>query len=63
MAPFSDRKPCSPQNLMPFALVGSEEDIMINGEAIRGRRYPWGIVEVDNDEHCDFLRLRQALLA
>lgn len=48
---------------MPFALVGSEEDIMINGEAIRGRRYPWGIVEVDNDEHCDFLRLRQALLA
>jgi cell division control protein 11 len=51
------------QNLMPFALVGSEEDIMINGEAIRGRRYPWGIVEVDNDEHCDFLRLRQALLS
>ncbi|KAI5451256.1 Cell division control protein 11 [Naganishia albida] len=51
------------RNLMPFALVGSEEDIMINGEAIRGRRYPWGIVEVDNDEHCDFLRLRQALLA
>ena len=36
---------------------------MINGEAIRGRRYPWGIVEVDNDEHCDFMRLRQALLA
>ncbi|KAJ9110653.1 hypothetical protein QFC19_001482 [Naganishia cerealis] len=50
------------RNLLPFALVGSEEDIMINGEAIRGRRYPWGIVEVDNDEHCDFLRLRQALL-
>ncbi|GHJ89208.1 hypothetical protein NliqN6_5610 [Naganishia liquefaciens] len=49
--------------LLPFALVGSEEDIMINGEAIRGRRYPWGIVEVDNDEHCDFMRLRQALLA
>jgi cell division control protein 11 len=35
---------------------------MINGENVRGRRYPWGIVEVENPDHSDFARLRQALL-
>ncbi|WWC90717.1 uncharacterized protein L201_005654 [Kwoniella dendrophila CBS 6074] len=48
--------------LLPFAIVGSEEEIMIDGESIRGRRYPWGIVEVDNPDHSDFSRLRGALL-
>lgn len=50
------------RSLLPFAIVGSEEEIMINGQQIRGRRYPWGIVEVDNPLHSDFTRLRQALL-
>lgn len=48
--------------LLPFAIVGSEE-ILIDGEPVRGRRYPWGIVEVDNPDHSDFTRLRNALLA
>lgn len=47
--------------LLPFAIVGSEEEIMVGGETIRGRRYPWGIVEVDNPTHSDFTRLRNAL--
>lgn len=48
---------------MPFAIVGSEEEIDIGGgEFIRARRYPWGIVEVDNPQHSDFARLRSALL-
>ena len=50
------------QALLPFAIVGSEEEIEINGELVRARRYPWGIVEVDNPKHCDFSRLRGALL-
>lgn len=29
---------------------------------MRARRYPWGIVEVDNPAHSDFGRLRSALL-
>lgn len=49
--------------LLPFAIVGSEEEILIDGEPVRGRRYPWGIVEVDNPDHSDFTRLRNALLA
>lgn len=49
--------------LLPFAIVGSEEEIDIGGgEVIRARRYPWGIVEVDNPQHSDFARLRSALL-
>lgn len=54
--------PCFRQALLPFAIVGSEEKFMINGENVRGRRYPWGIVEVENPDHSDFARLRQALL-
>jgi cell division control protein 11 len=50
------------QALLPFAIVGSEEEIEINGELVRARRYPWGIVEIDNPKHSDFLRLRSALL-
>lgn len=47
---------------MPFAIVGSEEEIEIEGQAVRARIYPWGIVEVDNPQHSDFSRLRGALL-
>ncbi|CAG8485262.1 12783_t:CDS:2, partial [Racocetra fulgida] len=31
--------------LLPFAIIGSEEEIIVNGRAVRGRQYPWGIVE------------------
>ncbi|KAG0234990.1 hypothetical protein BGW42_005945 [Actinomortierella wolfii] len=49
--------------LLPFALIGCEEEIMVNGRKVRGRQYPWGIVEVDNSQHCDFAKLRFALLS
>ena len=48
--------------LLPFAIVGGEEEIMMNGVPVRGRRYPWGMAEVDNPQHSDFGRLRSALL-
>ncbi|ESK90861.1 septin [Moniliophthora roreri MCA 2997] len=49
--------------LMPFAVIGSEEELEINGEFVRGRVYPWGVVEVDNPNHCDFARLKSALFS
>ncbi|CAJ0632611.1 1386_t:CDS:2 [Entrophospora sp. SA101] len=49
--------------LLPFAIIGSEEDIIVNGKPVRGRQYPWGVVEVDNPQHSDFARLRSALLS
>ncbi|KAG6813134.1 hypothetical protein H0H92_013758 [Tricholoma furcatifolium] len=47
--------------LLPLAVVGSEEIVEVDGESIRARVYPWGLVEVDNPEHSDFVRLRSAL--
>merc|ERR1712020_764129 len=29
---------------------------------IRGRRYPWGVVDIENMEHCDFVPLRNMLI-
>ncbi|KAJ2817148.1 Cell division control protein 11 [Coemansia erecta] len=48
--------------MMPFAVVGSEEVINEDGRPVRVRSYPWGVVQVDNDEHSDFDRLRYVLL-
>lgn len=49
--------------MMPFSIVGSEEVIEVNGEPVRARSYPWGVVEVDNPQHSDVQRLRGALLS
>jgi len=48
--------------LLPFAVIGSEEEVEIDGEPVRARVYPWGTVEVDNPHHSDFVRLRGAVL-
>lgn len=50
------------RGLMPFAIVGSEEVVEIGGREVRARQYPWGVVEVDNPRHSDFLAIRSALL-
>ncbi|AWU77962.1 uncharacterized protein C5L36_0E00310 [Pichia kudriavzevii] len=47
---------------MPFSIIGSEEQFDINGTTVIGRKYPWGVVEVENDQHCDFRKLRSLLL-
>ncbi|TIB96704.1 GTP binding protein [Wallemia mellicola] len=49
--------------MLPFAIVGSEEEMTIDGEVVRARRYPWGVVNVDDPAHSDFSRLRSALLS
>ncbi|KAK6362351.1 Cell division control protein 3 [Orbilia blumenaviensis] len=48
---------------VPFAVVGANTEVTDNnGRMVRGRRYPWGVIEVDNEEHCDFVKLRQMLI-
>ncbi|QLQ80724.1 hypothetical protein HG537_0E00770 [Torulaspora globosa] len=48
---------------MPFAIIGSEKKIDNGqGKQVIGRSYPWGIVEIENDNHCDFRKLRSLLL-
>ena len=50
------------RSLMPFAIVGSEDFVEIGGRKVRARQYPWGVVEVENPRHSDFLAIRSALL-
>ncbi|KAF4154749.1 hypothetical protein CNMCM6936_009254 [Aspergillus lentulus] len=50
------------RGLMPFAIVGSEDFVEIDGRKVRARQYPWGVVEVENPRHSDFLAIRSALL-
>ena len=48
---------------VPFAVVGAtDETTTPDGRKVRGRKYPWGVIEVDNPEHCDFVNLRQMLI-
>merc|ERR1711939_185521 len=48
---------------IPFAVVGSNTVVSTpDGRQVRGHSYPWGTIEVDNEEHCDFVKLRQMLI-
>ena len=47
---------------LPFAIVGSNCVLDIDGKKIRGRRYPWGVVNIESLEHCDFISLRDMLI-
>ncbi|KAH6583765.1 hypothetical protein BASA60_001286 [Batrachochytrium salamandrivorans] len=47
---------------MPFSVIASENDVMVNGQPVRGREYLWGVAEVENENHCDFKKLRNLLI-
>ena len=48
---------------MPFSIIGSEKDVKTSdGRVVKGRQYSWGIAEVENDDHCDFKKLRSILI-
>ncbi|MEE6470375.1 hypothetical protein FKM82_008947 [Ascaphus truei] len=47
---------------LPFAVVGSMEEIKIGNKMVKARMYPWGIVQVENESHCDFVKLREMLI-
>ncbi|KAJ7402306.1 Septin-10 [Pitangus sulphuratus] len=46
---------------LPFAVVGSTEKVNIGNKMVRARQYPWGIVKVENESHCDTVKLRKML--
>ncbi|XP_014207884.1 septin-1 [Copidosoma floridanum] len=47
---------------VPFAVCGSTTLLEVKGRKVRGRLYPWGVVEVENPDHCDFIKLRTMLI-
>jgi len=49
-------------NQLPFAVVGSTDFVKVGNKNVRARQYPWGVVQVENENHCDFTRLREMLI-
>lgn len=47
--------------LLPFSVVSSDQFYKIGEEVVRAREYPWGLVQVDNPEHNDFVYLKSVL--
>uniref|UniRef100_A0A2I3TT93 Septin n=1 Tax=Pan troglodytes TaxID=9598 RepID=A0A2I3TT93_PANTR len=50
------------KGLLPFAVVGSTDEVKVGKRLVRGRHYPWGVLQVENENHCDFVKLRDMLL-
>lgn len=46
---------------IPFAIIGSTTSIDLNGRRIRGREYPWGIIDIQDERYSDFIKLRTFL--
>ncbi|KAL7667958.1 hypothetical protein ACOME3_008681 [Neoechinorhynchus agilis] len=46
---------------MPFAICGSQQVFELKDKRVRGRMYQWGLVDIDNAEYCDFVKLRNTL--
>ena len=44
---------------VPFAVVGSRDEVVVNGHKVRARQYPWGTVE---GELCVCYRVYNAVL-
>ncbi|KAH6879715.1 septin [Coprinopsis sp. MPI-PUGE-AT-0042] len=50
-------------NAIPFSIIGSTEDVRTpDGRVVKGREYIWGVAEVENENHCDFKKLRSLLI-
>jgi len=47
---------------LPFAVVGSLDEVKIGNKMVKARQYPWGTVQVENENHCDFVKLREMLI-
>ncbi|RCK62497.1 Cell division control protein 10 [Candida viswanathii] len=49
------------KSLIPFAIAGSESEIEINGEMVRGRKTKWGAINIEDVSQCEFVFLRDFL--
>lgn len=47
---------------IPFAVIGSTDFVKVGNKHVRARQYPWGTVQVENESHCDFVKLREMLI-
>ncbi|XP_057673847.1 neuronal-specific septin-3-like isoform X3 [Corythoichthys intestinalis] len=50
------------REMIPFAVVGSDQEYQVNGRRLLGRKTKWGTIEVENIAHCEFAFLRDLLI-
>mgnify|MGYP004705778233 CR=1 FL=1 len=52
------------ESQLPYSVIGAGDREVTNalGEKVRGRQYLWGVAEVENENHCDFKKLRNLLI-
>lgn len=48
---------------LPFAVVGADRTINVDGVDVRGRQNRWGLVNVEDPSHCEFSALRTFLIS
>jgi len=48
--------------MTPFAVVGSEQVHTYKGRQVLGRQNGWGLVQVEEPNHCEFHHLRNLLI-
>ena len=41
--------------------MGSEKTLNIDGKMVRARANKWGIINIENENHCEFVQLRDFL--
>lgn len=52
------------QKNIPFRVIGSSTKVLNSeNKMVYGRSYRWGTCEVENPEHCDFVKLRNLLIS
>ena len=49
------------REMLPLAIVGSERTVVVDGKAVRGRKNRWGVINVEDERHCEFVYLRNFL--
>lgn len=49
------------REMLPFAIVGSNKLYEEGNHIVRARKYPWGIVKIEDPEISDFVALRSVL--
>lgn len=46
----------------PLAVIASENVYEEDGSSVRGRRYAWGFIDIENERYSDFKKLRRILI-
>ncbi|CAF3232955.1 unnamed protein product [Rotaria socialis] len=50
------------KSCLPFAIISSTQCFEAKGKQIYGRIYPWGLIDIEDSNHSDFLKLRNMLI-